>query len=580
MKTFLKIAGLLISTFIFSSCLDEVKEAAQALEDNFPPPEESSPTESNQDETPEQAPGPTKFTASLIAGYEQTLRLKYDNQFVGTSCSIVDPVGLTINQACSCLDGVCSAEVATPSTSGYGSFSYTVTDGVEQYQREAELNIKDINAVKMTFRIGNVSYGDGDLTLTLPLVQDYRYDFTIDWGDGNSSVVTSYNDPDIEHTYASAGDYSITILGQVEAWSFDAKGDKDKLISVEELGTVGWVNLDSAFDGCSNLTTVFGGDTSNVVNMARMFYDAVQARPDTSTWNTGNVTRISSMFNGATVATPDTSNWDTSNMKSISWAFRDAIAANPNTSNWDTSNVTDMSGVFYNAESATPDTGGWNTSKVTNMGFMFHNADIATPNTSNWDTSKVTDMINMFTNAELADPDTSNWDVSNVTRMSNLFYGTDSANPDTSNWNTSKVIRFNGMFWGSKVADPDVRNWDLSSAKVINQMFKNSKANPDVSQWDTSGVENMFELFRGASRADPDMSNWDFSSVTSVKDMFYGVTISTYNYDTYLIRLDATASNGLSTTGGGSTYTSAGAGGTARANLIGKGWTITDGGGI
>ena len=134
------------------------------------------------------------------------------------------------------------------------------------------------------------------------------------------------------------------------------------------------------------------------------------------------------------------------------------------------------------------------------------------------------------------------------------------------------------MFWGSKAADPDVRNWDLSSATVINQMFKNSKANPDVSQWDTSGVENMFELFRGASRADPDMSNWDFSSVTSVKDMFYGVTISTYNYDTYLIRLDATAPNGLTANGGGSTYTSSGAGGSARASLIGKGWTISDGG--
>ena len=90
-----------------------------------------------------------------------------------------------------------------------------------------------------TWRIGDASYGDGDNTVTLPLRSGYTYDFTVDWGDGSVvQTVTAFDDADIDHTYGTPGDYAITISGKVEAWYFNNSGDKNKLISVINLGSV------------------------------------------------------------------------------------------------------------------------------------------------------------------------------------------------------------------------------------------------------------------------------------------------------------------------------------------------------
>jgi len=53
-------------------------------------------------------------------------------------------------------------------------------------------------------------------TTSLPIDQfndTVTYDFTVDWGDGTENTITSYNQPEIEHTYATAGTYTIAIHG-------------------------------------------------------------------------------------------------------------------------------------------------------------------------------------------------------------------------------------------------------------------------------------------------------------------------------------------------------------------------------
>ena len=91
-------------------------------------------------------------------------------------------------------------------------------------------------------------------------------------GDGSAtSTITAHNDPDITHTYANAGTYTVIIDGTVEAWYFNNRGSKNTLMEVLDLGDVGWKNLERAFYGCDNLTTFAGGDVSGVTNMSRMF---------------------------------------------------------------------------------------------------------------------------------------------------------------------------------------------------------------------------------------------------------------------------------------------------------------------
>ena len=191
-------------------------------------------------------------------------------------------------------------------------------------------------------------------TITLPLVDDerYNYNFTVKWGDGSSSKIIAYDDPAKTHTYAAAGDYNLVIDGLLEAWSFnnnDHAGDRDKILSVEDLGDLGYKNLSGAFYRCANLGDFEGGVTSDVTDMNSMFFNATSANPIVSNWNVSKVTKMANMFFNAT-------------------------SANPDVSNWDVSRVTDMNSMFFNATSANPDVSNWNVSKVTNMPSMFTNA--------------------------------------------------------------------------------------------------------------------------------------------------------------------------------------------------------------
>lgn len=476
-----------------------------------------------------------KPNVTLIENYEQIVTLEYDEAFTATSCSLSNLVGLDETTSCSCAAGVCTVGL-TPTGTGRGSYTFTVSDGSSSSKSElVVIQTKEIVPFVSTWRVGDGSFGDGSQTVTLPLRSGYNYDFIVDWGDGSTSEITSFNDTDIDHTYGpGTADYTITITGLVEAWYFNSTGDKGKIKSIEELGTVGWKNFEAAFKGCNNLGAVLGGDTSEVQNMSEMFRSAYSVVPDVSSWNTSKVTDMSSMFYDNLAGEPDTKNWDVSKVTTMENMFRNTWNADPNTSSWDVSSVTNMSGMFQDTKNAKPDTSNWDTSNVADMTYMFYSADVANPDTSNWNTSSVTDMRGMFAGTTLANPNTTLWDTSNVTSM----------------WS---------MFEDSVVADPYINNWDLSS------------------------IIDMRYMFRNAGAADPEMSNLDFSEAPNMSQMFQGVTISTANYDALLIQLRDTHT-GFSVWSfdvGGSTYTSGGAAEAARTYLqTNRGWSFTDGGSI
>ena len=62
-----------------------------------------------------------------------------------------------------------------------------------------------------------------------------------------------------------------------------------------------------------------------------------------------------------------------------------------------------------------------------------------------------------------------------------------------------------------------------------------------------------------------------------LNNAFYTVTLATGDYDELLLKLDNGGQSTVTLNGGSSKY-SAGAAATARASLVTKGWTITDGG--
>jgi hypothetical protein len=99
----------------------------------------------------------------------------------------------------------------------------------------------------------NTSLGSG-ASFKLPLLAAGTYNFTVDWGDGNTSKITSWDDLDTTHIYNIDGIYSISIYGLCSHFSFNNSGDLDKLISLESFGSVGLTYIGYAFQNCVNVS--------------------------------------------------------------------------------------------------------------------------------------------------------------------------------------------------------------------------------------------------------------------------------------------------------------------------------------
>lgn len=388
-------------------------------------------------------------------------------------------------------------------------------------------------------------------TLVLPLLGGFNYDFVVDWGDGEKS---KHDNAVAAHAYEKTGVYTVKIHGLVEAWSFAAvPHSRDMLLSVEDLGDVGWRNLQGAFAGAKELTAVSGGNTSSVYSMH-------------------------TMFEGATAVMPETGEWDTHQVKTMTAMFMGASAADPDVGGWDTVQVTSMHSMFREASAARPDVNDWDTASVTNMSYMFMNAVAAMPEVGDWDTAKVTDMSSMFQGAVAADPDVSNWDVAAVTDLSYMFAEAVSADPAVSKWNTGAVTNMRGMFTRATSADPVVNDWDTSAVTSMRGMFLDAiSADPRLSCWDVRKVSDMRHMFSGAVKADVDLSKWDFSTAIFMHGMFHGVSLSTKNYDRLLNRLMETSTRSeLILDAGESRYSAAAL--EAHKGLLDRGWHISDAG--
>lgn len=154
---------------------------------------------------------------------------------------------------------------------------------------------------------------------TLPLSSGYNYNFVVDWGDGTTSSITSWDDTDKSHTYQAVADYEIKIKGLCEYVYF--YNDASQLISIDNWGNTGFISMEQSFEGASNLTSIPDTYDSNwcqyVTNMSNMFYGCSSlVNLTVDNWNTSNVTDMSYMFYNCT-SIQDISNISSWNIQSI-----------------------------------------------------------------------------------------------------------------------------------------------------------------------------------------------------------------------------------------------------------------------
>lgn len=114
-----------------------------------------------------------------------------------------------------------------------------------------------------TWKTDNLGVTDNN-QIRLPLLKGEVYDFFVDWGDGTTQTVTGSAISFVDHTFPSAGTYTVKLVGKISIWSFANGGDKEKLLSIDSFGSVTFNSLVNSFRGCKFLTSFPFLNSSNV----------------------------------------------------------------------------------------------------------------------------------------------------------------------------------------------------------------------------------------------------------------------------------------------------------------------------
>ena len=269
----------------------------------------------------------------------------------------------------------------------------------------------------------------------LPLTTSTGLNAVVDWGDATTSTITSHTSPDITHTYASAGTYSISITGTLPGWQFNNGGDRRKILNISSWGVLD-ITTNAIFRGCTNLTSnATDYPTITTTNLLQTFASCHNFNGNVGNWDVSGVTNMAGMFSNAQAFNQDIGSWDLSSATDISSMFVNAIAFNNGGSSsigsWNTSSVTNMSSMF-NSATAFNQPLTWNTAAVTNMNSMFSSAS-ALNQPLTFDTGAVTNMQNMFRDATAFNQDIGSWNVANVTNLAGFMSSKNPATFSTTN---------------------------------------------------------------------------------------------------------------------------------------------------
>jgi len=256
------------------------------------------------------------------------------------------------------------------------------------------------NQFVFTIDTENTSSGSSlNTQFMMPLVSGGSYNATVNWGDGSSDAITSYNQQEVTHTYSSAGQYEISIEGTLQGWQFNNAGDRLKMLDVKQWGVLD-LSTDAAFYGCTNLdASATDSPIISSISFYRMFRDCTNFNGAIGNWDISTVTNIRESLYNATTFNQPLNEWNISNCTSLRFMFSHCKSFDQDLNSWDTSNVEDMSYTFLECSQFNGDIYSWDTTNVENMQQMLYNCDLFDQSLAEWSIGNVTNFTNFMQNA-------------------------------------------------------------------------------------------------------------------------------------------------------------------------------------
>ena len=249
------------------------------------------------------------------------------------------------------------------------TYGWTITDG-------GSIDLSDFRILVDTTQTGISNSDQFNFTGALGNYDVHVYDQT---GTTKLQEITGLSNAATITIAAGAGTYELRVFAaEVNGFNriqFNLVGDRLKLLEIRNWGEVVWSTMNSAFRGCSNMTSVtsfVNPDLASVTNMAFMFSDCNSLTTlDVSGFSTANVTNMDVMFSGCTsLTTLDVSGFNTANVTSMAFMFRSCNSLTRlDVSGFNTANVINMGVMFFNCSSLTDISGieNFNISSVTNL---------------------------------------------------------------------------------------------------------------------------------------------------------------------------------------------------------------------
>ncbi|SMG53957.1 surface protein, partial [Marivirga sericea] len=303
-----------------------------------------------------------------------------------------------------------------------------------------------------------------DTQITIP-TSGGGYNYDISWTNLSGSGIGDGLDNGITGSYTISGlttdTYQVQITGTFPRINFNNSGDKDKILTIAEWGTIQWSSMETAFYGCTNLTV-----------------------PATDAPDLSNVLSLNQMFRGATTFNESIEHWDVSNIVLFFGMFWDATSYNQPLNNWTLTNVKSISNMFHGASSFNQPLNNWVTTGLTDIKVMFKNAVSFNQSVNNFDVSLVQDFAGTFEGATSFDQPLNNWDMSSANTLALMFYQASSFNQDLSSWDVSKVSTMGFMFGFAGSFNQNLGNWDIGEVASMTDML--FRSNLSVSNYDNT----------------------------------------------------------------------------------------------
>lgn len=375
-------------------------------------------------------------------------------------------------------------------------------------------------------------------TLTIPAKDHGTFNAEIDWGDGSPvSTITTWNDADLAHVYATAGVYTVRISGNFPRLKMnDNPTNAAKLLRVLQLGAVGALSYENMFQDCANLTSIESPvtDMSAFGGTSGTRYICKNCASLTSVNITNFVAPLNASFYAAfqlctSLTSINIKDWDTSLAKSYDLMFNNTGLVSIDLTGVITSYATGVPSMFSNSPSLTSvTTTGCDFSSVTNFGSMFQScSSLTTLDVTNWVTSAATVINGMFRGASsLTSLDASSWVTTNCTSISYMFYQCGALTTvDVSTWNTANMTNMQNVFYGcSALTALDISGWTTPLVTNFNNTFYNCQlvTTIDVSGWSFAAATNMTGMFSNckALTSVTFSATTNFNLVTTMASLF------------------------------------------------------------